>query len=106
MIDFFEINELTLSITIAVCGFWSSSNDCNNAFLADFRSSIEFARLIASWLSLECSSNVRLLFRLIGGLDPMFKFNEGIGKIMENGPDGNFVAFGVGVDGADAYSRV
>ena len=77
-----------------------------NAFLDDFRSSIEFARLIASWLSLECSSNVRLLFCLIGGLDPMFKFNEGIGKIVENGPDGNFVAFGVGVDGADAYSRV
>ena len=49
---------------------------------------------------------MRLLFRLIGGLDPMFKFNEGIGKIVENGPDGNFVAFGVGVDGADAYSRV
>ena len=97
MIDFFEINELTLSITIAVCGF--CTNDYNNAFLADFRSSIEFARLIASWLSLECSSNVRLLFRLISGLDPMFKFNEGIGKIVENGPDGNFVAFGVGCSG-------
>ena len=95
-----------LSITIAVCGFWSSTNDCNSAFLADFRSSIEFARLIASWLSLEYSSNVRLLFRLIGGLDQMFKFNEGIGKRVENGPDRNSVAFGVGVDGADAYSRV
>ena len=106
MIDFLEINELTLSNTIAVCRFWSSTNDCNSAFLADFKSSIEFARLIASWLSLECSSNVRILFRLISVLDPIFKFNEGIDKIVENGPDGNFVAFGVGVDGADAYSRV
>ena len=36
----------------------------------------------------------------------MFKFNEAIGKIVINRPDGNFVAFGVGVDGADTYSRV
>ena len=40
---------------------------------------------------------------MIGGLSPIFEFNDGIGKLVVNSPDGRMNAFalGVGVEGAD-----
>ena len=61
-----------------------------------------------SSLSIECSSNVRLLLRLIGGPSRISEFNDGMGRLVLNSPYGatkGFV-FGVGVDGADQNSRV
>ena len=40
----------------------------------------------------------------MGGLNSILEFNDGMGRLVVNCPDGNLVAFGVGVVGADEYS--